>query len=428
MGPIRIQKNLKDKINMRVLITGSTYSPALNGQAVFTTNLAEGLARRGHEVLVVFPADPKTSSPPEQNGVRLKPLNSISLEFIHKDAYAPIRFKQRIAQVLDDFQPDLIHIQDHYPLSLWVIRSAQERGIKVIGTNHFMPENLAAYIPVLPKIKSLYDWLSWRWVLEVYNHVDVVTAQSQAAMKILRAQGLQRPIHAISCGVDLKHFHPNPNTDRSACRIRYKLDPTKTTLLFVGRVDREKHIDTLIQAFHLLPRQDGSALDELRNLAEQLNQSKRVHFLGPVSAKDLPVLLNSIDIFAMPSTAELLSIATLEAMACGRPVLLANAGALSGLVKHNVNGFLFKPGDAADAAQYIELLTDQRHRWKEMGKASRIISQSHSLEETISQYEILYEGLLGNTPLIDPDSLSKVKDLFPIQKNRKIVSADLPDF
>jgi 1,2-diacylglycerol 3-alpha-glucosyltransferase len=419
---------------MRVLIAGTTYAPSLNGQAVFTTNLAEGLVEYGHEVLAAFPAKPKSSVPRTRNGVHLRPVKSISLEFVHEDSYAPIHSEHEIAQMFDDFRPDILHIQDHYPLSFSMVRLAGQRGIKVIGTNHFMPENLAPYIPILSKIKPLYDWLSWRWVLEVYNHVDVVTAQSRAAAEILRSQGLQRPIHPVSCGINLKRFRPNPATNREACRRRYQLDSTKTVFLFVGRVDREKRIDTLIRAFSLLPRQDiqlaiagkGAALDELRDLAEQLDKSRRIHFLGPILAKDLPVLLNSTDIFVMPSTAELLSIATLEAMACGRPVLLANAGALSDLVEHNVNGFLFEPEDAADAARYIELFADQRQRWEEMGATSRLISQAHSLEKTISQYEILYEGLLEHTRPIRLGPGSGVEDLIALPKTTERTPFDLP--
>lgn len=404
---------------MRVLIAGVTYSPSFNGQAIFTTNLAEGLVKRGHTVLVVFPAENGIPFPQQQNGVYLKPLKSISLGFVHKGSYAPVVFERTIAQIFDEFQPDLVHVQDHYPQSVSAVRLAQQRSIKRIGTNHFMPENLAPYIPILSKIRPMYDWLSWRWVLEVYNRVDAVTAQSQAAAEILRSQGLQRPIYPISCGIDLQQFHPNPETDRNACRKRYHLDPAKIVFLFVGRVDREKRIDTLIRALPLLPRQDielaiagkGAAVDELKDLAEHLDQSKRVRFLGSIPPKDLPALLNSTDIFVMPSTAELLSLATLEAMACGRPVLLANAGALSSLVKQSMNGFLFAPGDAADAAQYMNLLAAQRDRWEEMGKISRIISQSHSLEQTISQYESLYEGLLGDTLHIKPGSLAQAKKI-----------------
>ncbi len=412
---------------MRVLIAGITYAPSLNGQAIFTTNLAEGLVKQGYEVMVAFPGGRNSSHPRVLNGVQLAPLKSVSLEFIHEDAYTPFRFKSAIARLFDDFQPDVIHIQDHYPVCSAVVRLAQKRGIKVIGTNHFMPENVAPYIPFLSKIKPLFNWLMWHLVLEVYNRVDVVTAQSPAAADILHSQGLRKPIYPVSCGIDLNHFHPNPNTDRNACRGRYHLDPAKTVFLFVGRVDREKRIDTLIHAFSLLSREDvqlgiagsGAAFNELKALAERLKLGERVRFLGPIPMKDLPTLLNSADIFVMPSTAELLSIATLEAMACGRPVLLANAVALSSLVGPD-NGFLFEPGNAEDAARYIELLAGQRDRWKEMGKVGLEIAQAHSLEKTLAQYEMLYEGLLRNTSLMPSlDFPSKVKRHPPIKKITK---------
>lgn len=413
---------------MRVLIAGVTYSPTLNGQAIFTTNLAEGLVKYGHQVLVVFPANQDVFLPQIQNGVQLVPLKSMSLEIIHEGTFVPVNFERALVRILNDFQPDIIHVQDHYPQSVSVVRLAHRHGIKVIGTNHFMPENIAPYVPILSRIKPLYDWLAWRWVLDVYNRTDIVTAQSQAAAEILRLHGLRRPIYSISCGIDLQHFRQNPSINREACRARYQLDTTKTVFLFVGRVDREKRLETVIQAFHVLKRQDielaiagtGAAVGELRTLVHQLNEENRVHFLGPISTRDLPILLNSIDIFVMPSTAELLSIATLEAMACSRPVLLANAGALSGLVKQpNTNGYLFKPGDASDAARFIELLADQRHLWEAMGENSRLMAQAHSLEKTISQYEILYEELLGKAHFFGRDLSTEGKEPLPLAQPKK---------
>jgi glycosyltransferase involved in cell wall biosynthesis len=105
-------------------------------------------------------------------------------------------------------------------------------------------------------------------------------------------------------------------------------------------------------------------------------------------------LLNSVDIFAMPSEAELQSIATLEAMACGRPVLAANARALPELVEHGVNGFLFRAGDVEDAAQWMARLADQRERWAVMGAASLAKVRPHSLSNTFRRYRELYRSLL----------------------------------
>lgn len=104
--------------------------------------------------------------------------------------------------------------------------------------------------------------------------------------------------------------------------------------------------------------------------------------------------MNSVDVFVMPSEAELLSISTLEAMACGRPVLLVNALALPELVRDGENGYLFKPGDVEDLVRHINMLADQPERWVTMGMVSREIALSHSLDETLRKFVMLYSQLV----------------------------------
>jgi 1,2-diacylglycerol 3-alpha-glucosyltransferase len=386
---------------MRILISGGSYYPALNGQAIFTVNLAEGLAKQGHAVLMIYPSDRVQDAATYRNGVRLETVNSLSLSPIHPDTYLPLPSVKKVRRLLDDFQPEIVHIQDHYPTCRRVVLESKKRNIKLVGTNHFMPENLAPYVPGLSKIKPLYNRIMWKWMLEVYNRVDVVTTQSRVAGDIVRANGLCVPVFTASCGIDLSQFYPDPSVDRVSCRLRYGLDPERTIFLFVGRIDKEKRIDVLLRAFHYLLRDDiqfaiagnGAAMNALQALAQKLNLGERVHFTGFIH-ENLHLLLNSVDIFTMPSEAELLSLASLEAMACGRPLLVADAVALPELVTQNINGYLFKPGDIYDAAHYIELLADQPERWNEMGKASLEKAQYHSLENTIKRYETLYETTL----------------------------------
>ena len=389
---------------MRILICGTTYHPALNGQAIFTINLAEGLAKHGHEVVAVYPSEEGRAYSRTRKGVRLETTDSLSLSFLHPDSFVPLPSRKRVRQILDDFQPDIVHIQDHYPTCRSMVLEAKKRKLKIVGTNHFMPENLAPYIPGLSKIKPLYNWILWNWMLEVYNRVDVVTTQSRVAADIVRAQGLRMPVFPASCGIDLSRFHPDPSVDRLACRARYGLDPNRTIFLFVGRVDKEKRLDVLLRAFRYIKRDDiqlviagsGAALNDYQALAKSLNLGDKVRFTGFIH-ENLHVLLNSADIFTMPSEAELLSIASLEAMACGRPVLLADAVALPDLVTQGVNGYLFKPGDSQDAARYMELLASQPERWEEMGRASVEKAQYHGLENTIKRYEALYNDALKKT-------------------------------
>jgi 1,2-diacylglycerol 3-alpha-glucosyltransferase len=389
---------------MRILVAGTAHYPALNGQAVFTENLAKGLAKQGHNVLSVFPSEKGYAYRAQRENVQIEALRSVNLNLLHGDAYFSMFSGPAIQRIFNKFQPEIVHVQDHFPLSRDVVQVARMNGIRIIGTNHFMPENLAPYIPVLPRLKPVYDWIMWHWMLDVYNRLDVATAQSQASASLLRSQGLRIPIFPVSCGIDLKCYHPDPNVDRLAIRAKYGLDPQRTIFLFVGRVDREKRLDVLLNAMRLLDRNDiqlviaghGAARNTLEIFTKELGLGERVHFTGFIPHEDLPGLLNSVDVFTMPSEAELLSIASLEAMACGRPMLLANAVALPELVDDGVNGYLFKAGDVTDAAMRITLLADQPERWAEMGAASLRKARFHGFENTMRKYEMIYQGMLSH--------------------------------
>jgi 1,2-diacylglycerol 3-alpha-glucosyltransferase len=389
---------------VRILIEGTTYHPSLNGQAIFMVNLAEGLAARGHEVMVLYPDRREFSR--RLNGVQVEAMGSISLGAIHTESYWPVFFRRKVRRLFDSFRPEIVHVHDHYPLSVGVVHEAKWRGIKVLGTNHYSPASLEPYIPGASIFKPVLDWILWEWMLRLFRRMDYVTAPSPAAVNLLRARGLHVPGTAISCGTDLKRFHPDPSIDRAACRAQYGLDPRRTIFLYVGRVDQEKRIDVLLQAIQRTTHPDlqlgiagsGAALNELTAVAEMLHLDNRVQFLGAVPNDELNRLLNSVDIFAMAGEAESLSIASLEAMACGLPVLLADAFALPELVTQGVNGYLFKSGDPGDAARYMELLASQPERWKEMGRASAESVKAHSLETTLERYEALYVQTRTSTP------------------------------
>ena len=390
---------------MRILIAGVTYYPAPNGQARATVNLAEGLARLGHDVMMILPSDRRVAYSEVRNGVHIRGLKSVNLKAWHPDAYYSPFPNRSIRTLFDEFHPEIVHIQDHYPLTRYVAITAHRRGIKVIGSNHFMPENLAPYLPGYARLKPVYDWILWHWLLETYNRLDAVIAPSKTAADMLVDQGLHLPVFPVSGGISLDRFYPDSGVDRKACRERYGLNPNRKIFLFVGRIDEEKRLDVILRALHRLDRDDiqfcvaghGAALDKLKKLAQELELGGHVHFTGFVPNEDLPSLINSCDIFVMPSEAELLSIASLEAMACGLPMLAANAVALPELVTDSVNGSLFQPGNDADAALCMEKLADHPELWPEMGAVSIERAQPHGLEAILQRNETLYEKVLSGS-------------------------------
>jgi 1,2-diacylglycerol 3-alpha-glucosyltransferase len=390
---------------MRILITGSSYAPAFNGQSIFTTNLAEGMAQRGHAVWVLMPTDKGKPYRAERNGVHICTVGATEMKFLHSESYASVFPASEVRRFFKEFKFDIVHLQDHYPLSVSVMFQARHAKTRLVGTNHFMPENLLPYIPLAPVLKPFLNRIMWEWMKYTYNRVDVAVAPSRTAAEIIRKQKMRIPVHAISCGVSLHRFHPDAGVDRQMLRSRYGLDPQRITFLFVGRVDGEKRVDVLIRAIKAMGRKDiqlavtgkGAALPGLKALAQDLKVDDLVRFTGFVPDSDLPGLLNSIDVFAMPSEAELLSIASLEAMATARPILAANSKALPELITHDVNGYLFKPGSVSDAMRCMALLADHPERWPAMGAASLEKVQPHSLENMLSSYERLYCQLLGKT-------------------------------
>ncbi len=387
---------------MRVLITGQTYYPERNGQAVFTVHLAEGLAARGHQVMVITPSPTLRSYLEHLHGVLVGWIGAIPLPF-YKEVHWTPRPGPIARTLVSYFRPEVVHIQDHYPLARAVAFAAKRTGIPLLGTNHFLPENLMRNMPGPLRYSRWVERVLWATMLDLYNRFDLVTTPTETAAAILRQQDIRVPVRAVSCGVNIHRFHPDPTLDRAAVRRRYGLSPEKALFLYVGRVDREKRVDVIVRAMSLLNRDDvefgiggrGLHLKELRDLVRDLGLEDKVKFLGYVPADDLPAVLNSADVFVMPSEAELQSIATLEAMATGRPVLLANARALPELVEPGVNGYLFRSGDPEDAARYMNRLVEENDRWPEMGAASRRIAEGHSLERMWETYEGIYAELVG---------------------------------
>jgi len=391
---------------MRIIIATQTYSPG-NGQASFTIQLAENMARGGHQVMVIAPSEDMHSHSTSKNDVQIEKIPAIHLPMLHPSMYVTPFPSLHIKKLFDTFQPDVVHIQDHYFLCSAVVNEARKREIPLMGTNHFLPENVLPFFKNFPRIQHIFTIPLWSMMLAVFNKLDVATTPSKTAARILRAQRIHIPVHSISNGVDTHRFKPDPEVDRVGIRRKYGLAADKSIFLYVGRLDGEKRIDILLDAFSQSTRDDiqlaigGFGLYEglLRKQAQVLGLKGRVVFIGYVTPEELSSLYNSADVFVMPSPEELQSIATLEAMACGKPILAANARALPELVQTDVNGYLFKSNDPEDAAQGIEYLMSVRDQWLEMGKASVKRAQLHSLESSIKHYEEHYKMIFERIPV-----------------------------
>ena len=130
-----------------------------------------------------------------------------------------------------------------------------------------------------------------------------------------------------------------------------------------------------------------------------LGIADRVKFLGHINDEQLPKAYEDCTVFVMPSIAELQSIATMEAMASGRPVIAADAMALPHLVHDGDNGYLFPPDDSDALKERLErILSADTMELARLSENSMHLIQSHDIAKTIKIFEDLYRGVGEEAP------------------------------
>jgi 1,2-diacylglycerol 3-alpha-glucosyltransferase len=335
-------------------------------------------------------------------GVRILGFASLPLMLYPDRRFSPpLLAKRSIRKFLRENRPDVIHLQDHFFLAKAVLRAAVEMGIPMMGSNHFMPENVVHHLHLPARAESHVERILWARFVRVYKHMHFVTAPTQTAARLSERPGLAKDVIPISCGVDLCRFHPG--ADASKIRKEYAI-PDRQLLLCVGRLDQEKRVEVAIQAMpEIVKRADaqlviagkGKLRAHLEALACKLGMEDRVAFLGFLPDVDLPKLYCLVDVFVMPGVAELQSIATMEAMASGLPVIAANAMALPELVHHGENGFLFAQDDARELALAATRILSEEPLRNRMAEKSLEMIGVHDLRKVVEQYEALYEQMIS---------------------------------
>ncbi|WP_426302739.1 glycosyltransferase [Arthrobacter sp. R-11] len=381
---------------LTILIAADTYPPHVNGAAQFGYRLAKGMTARGHNVHVLACRQDKGKSFTEfRNEATVHRLRSHGV-WTHEyfRICFPWEIKKEISLLFDKVQPDVVHIQSHYMIGEHVLYEAVKRGVRIVATNHFMPENLNPFLPFPQWFKDIIGRISWKDMGKVMGQADVVTTPTPLAAKAMHQHAFLHKVLPLSNGIDSAAYELQPGE---------VIEPHEhPTVLFVGRLAEEKHVDVLIDAVAKTPSElkvhlqivgGGEVRPALEAQVARLGLQSRVKFLGLASDEDLRKAYIQADIFCMPGTAELQSLVTLEAMSASTPVLLANAMALPHLVRDGENGYLFTPGDSSElAARITELLRLPKDELDAMGKASREMVEPHSIQGTLQTFEDLYRG------------------------------------
>lgn len=212
-----------------------------------------------------------------------------------------------------------------------------------------------------------------------------------------------RVVYIKGVGVDTQKFSPEKVSLEG-------LEPSlsnssETTFISVGRLDREKHFDHLLEAFSLVKQKrsdfkflivgDGTEGVYLKKLSAELNLQNQVEFMGYV--KGVEKFLKISHAFVFASSREGLPVSLMEAMVMEKPVVAYNIRGVRDLVEDGVNGFLVPFGNTKVLAEKMIYLTEHPEIAREMGKKGREkVVKEFSLEVVLSQLERLYTEVLAN--------------------------------
>ena len=200
------------------------------------------------------------------------------------------------------------------------------------------------------------------------HRVDrIIAATTDEREQLINYCGVaQKQIEVVPCGVDLELFVPY---EQEWARRQLNLPLESQILLFAGRLDPFKGPDLLLRAAALMKNKahvviaggklaGDLELQKLQRLAQELQISQRVHFLGARVRTEMPLLYSAADITVVPSYHETFGLAAVEALACGTPIVATRAGGLMTVVDHGETGFLVTRRPEAFAERLDQLLSD----------------------------------------------------------------------
>ena len=397
--PTPVPRPLSAPRVLNVAIVCDGIGDVVGGSFISTVRFAELLKARGHRVTLITSgsrAHPRTH---EYRGMKTYRLFGVLIPWSEGQLYLAIPVAKRLRTIFTDERVDLVHVMIPMPLGLVAVRVAKGMSLPVVMHSHTQPENIFMNAPPFPGRDALHRrfcaYLNW-----IYRQADAMIYPSAFSRRQFPALSLL-PNRVISNGVDRRRFHA---TSPDAFMRRFNLSGATQRLLYLGRLHREKNVETLIRAMamlvarrpetHLFIVGFGYEQPALEGLARDCGVTTHVTFCGFVPDEDLAAAYSACDLFVLPSLAELEGMAVLEAMSCGKPLLIADAKDSAATDFVEGNGLLFRAGDPEHLAEQAVRLLSNRESLRAMGERSVTNSRSFDIAESAAAIESLYYSLL----------------------------------
>lgn len=376
---------------MHIAFFTETFLPKVDGIVTRLTRTIEHLVAAGDEVLVFCPE----GAPDNYCGAQVMGIPAVPLPLYPELKLALPR--PVVAETIDSFQADVIHVVNPAILGLGGIWLAKTQAIPLVASYHtHLPKYLEHYG------LGMLEPLLWELLKAAHNQAGLNLCTSTAMVQELSERGIHN-VDLWQRGVDTDAFHPELASAQRRQRLFGPHQDGDPLLLYVGRLSAEKQIESILPVLNALP---GSRLALVgdgphRQQLEKTFAGTATRFVGYLRGEELAGAYASADAFLFPSSTETLGLVLLEAMAAGCPVVAARRGGIPDIVTDGENGCLYDPDQTDGLLVATRRLLEHGERHQRMRLAARREAERWGWRAATAQLRRYYRQVLEK-PLAAP--------------------------
>ncbi|MVZ97067.1 glycosyltransferase family 1 protein [Sphingorhabdus sp. IMCC26285] len=366
--------------DLRIALFSGNYNYVRDGANQALNRLVGYLLRQGAQVRIYSPTVAVPAFPPTGDLISVP-----SMAIPNRPEYRiPLSLSRNVRRDLEAFGPNVIHISSPDRVSRQAAQWARNRNLPVLCSVHTRFETYFRYYNL-----SFIEPLVEAWLRKLYRKCDALVAPSESFAQVLREQRMNYDIDIWSRGVDRDIF--NPQRRDMEWRRSQNLTDDIPVIGFLGRLVMEKGLDVFSDAIDQLRRRQ--VLHQVMVIGEGPArgwfESRLPHarFVGFQGGADLGRAVACMDLLFNPSVTETFGNVTLEAMACGLPVVAAKATGSQSLVEDKVSGRLITPGainQFADVLQNYCTNAELRHQHGNAGEFRSLDYSWDAINQTVA--------------------------------------------
>ncbi|HRD41260.1 MAG TPA: glycosyltransferase family 1 protein [Prochlorococcaceae cyanobacterium AMR_MDS_5431] len=371
---------------MKIAFFTETFLPKVDGIVTRLTKTVDYLVKNGDEVIVFCPE----GGPDNYMGARVIGVPAMPLPLYPELKLAIPR--PAVAEVLEKFSPDIVHVINPAVLGLGGIWLAKIKNLPLVASYHtHLPKYLEYYG------MGILEPLLWELLKAAHNQALLNLCTSTAMVDELSRKGIQHTA-LWQRGVDTDLFRPELRSVLMRKKLLNGRSDTGALLLYIGRLSAEKQIERIRPVLEALPDARLALVGDgpYRQQLERIFQGTATNFVGYLGGEELASAYASADAFLFPSSTETLGLVLLEAMAAGCPVVGANRGGIPDIVTNGINGYLYEPEEENSLTTATQKLLGNNEKRLALREAARQEAERWGWKAATDQLRDYYQQILSS--------------------------------